>query len=147
MNPDFVGLLRELSEADARFLIVGAYAVTFHSRPRATGDLDIWVESTPDNAARVMTALRAFGAPLQDLKADDLATPGVVYQIGVPPRRIDLLTSLTGLTFEEAWVGRITGPFGDLECPFIGRGELVRNKRALGRPRDLADLEMLGESD
>jgi hypothetical protein len=146
MNPDFVGLLRALSEADARFLIVGAYAVTFHSRPRATGDLDIWVESTPGNAARVMQALRAFGAPLQDLKSDDLATPGVVYQIGVPPRRIDLLTSLTGLTFDEAWAGRITGPFGDLECPFIGRGELVRNKRALGRPRDLADLEMLGES-
>lgn len=145
MNPDFVSLLRALSEADARFLIVGAYAVTFHSRPRATGDLDIWVEATPGNAARVLQALRAFGAPLQDLKPDDLATPGVVYQIGVPPRRIDLLTSLTGLTFEEAWAGRITGPFGDLVCPFIGRDELVRNKRALGRPRDLADLEMLGE--
>ncbi|TMQ69707.1 MAG: hypothetical protein E6K81_14320 [Candidatus Eisenbacteria bacterium] len=146
MNPAFVGLLRALSEADARYLIVGAYAVTFHSRPRATGDLDIWVEATPGNAARVMRALEAFGAPLQELSAADLVTPGIVYQIGVPPRRIDILTSLTGLTFDEAWRGHVTGPFGDLECPFIGRAELARNKRALGRPRDLADLEMLGES-
>ena len=147
MNPAFVGLLRALSEADARYLIVGAYAVTFHSRPRATGNLDIWVEATPGNAARVMRALEAFGAPLQELSAADLVTPGIVYQIGVPPRRIDILTSLTGLTFDEAWRGHVTGPFGDLECPFIGRAELARNKRALGRPRDLADLEMLGESD
>ena len=146
MNPAFVGLLRALSEADARYLIVGAYAVTFHSRPRATGDLDIWVEATPGNAARVMRALEAFGAPLQELSAADLVTPGIVYQIGVPPRRIDILTSLTGLTFDEAWRGHVTGPFGDLECPVIGRAELARNKRALGRPRDLADLEMLGES-
>lgn len=146
MNPDFIGLLRALSEADARYLIVGAYAVTFHSRPRATGDLDVWVEPTPGNAARVMSALGAFGAPLQDLATDDLSTPGIVYQIGVPPRRIDLLTSLTGLTFEEAWKGRVTGAFGEIECPFIGRAELVRNKRALGRLRDLADLELLGDS-
>jgi hypothetical protein len=145
MNPDFVALLRALSEADARYLIVGAYAVTFHSRPRATADLDIWVEATPGNAARVMKALQVFGAPLQDLRTADLATPGLVYQIGVPPRRIDVLTSLTGVDFAESWAGRVTGPFGELECPFIGRAELVRNKRALGRPRDLADLELLGE--
>ena len=119
--------------------------MTFHSRPRATGDLDVWVEPTAANAARVIRALEAFGAPLQDLDAADLVTPGIVYQIGVPPRRIDILTSLTGLTFDEAWTGRVTGPFGDLECPFIGRAELTRNKRALGRPRDLADLEMLCE--
>ena len=146
MNPDFVALLRALSEADARYLIVGAYAVTFHSRPRATGDLDIWVEATPGNAARVMRALEEFGAPLTDLSEADLAAPGIVYQIGVPPRRIDLLTSITGVAFGEAWAGRVAGPFGGLECPFIGRAELARNKRALGRPRDLADLEMLGES-
>jgi hypothetical protein len=146
MNPDFVALLRALSDAEARYLIVGAYAVTFHSRPRATGDLDVWVEATPGNAAKVMDALRAFGAPLQGLSEADLASPGVVYQIGVPPRRIDLLTSLTGVGFDEAWPNRAMGAFGDLECPFIGRGELTRNKRALGRPRDLADLELLGET-
>ncbi|MEK7331280.1 MAG: hypothetical protein AAB290_04100 [Candidatus Eisenbacteria bacterium] len=144
MNSDFIALLRELSAAEARFLVVGAYAVTFHSRPRATGDLDLWVEPTAENAARVIRALRAFGAPLQDLSEADLRTPGMVYQIGVPPRRVDLLTSLTGLEFTEAWRERVTGRMGDLECPFIGRAQLIHNKRALGRPRDLADLELLG---
>lgn len=144
MSSDFIALLRDLSAADARFLVVGAYAVALHSRPRATGDLDLWVESTPENAARVLRALKTFGAPLQDLTESDLATPGMVYQIGVPPRRIDLLTSLTGLEFSEAWGARVTGRIGDVECPFIGREHLIRNKRALGRPRDLADLELLG---
>jgi hypothetical protein len=145
MNPDFVGLLRALSAAEARYLIVGAYAVTFHSRPRATGDLDIWVDATPTNASRVMRALLEFGAPLMDLTDSDLATPGIVYQIGVPPRRIDLLTSITGVTFDEAWPSRVSGAFGEIEVPFIGRAELARNKRALGRRQDLADLDLLGE--
>lgn len=143
MNPDFVALLRELSAAEARFLVVGGYAVSFHSRPRATGDIDVWVEPTTANATRVFQALRAFGAPLQDLVEADLAQPDVVYQIGVPPRRIDLLTSLTGLSFDEAWVDRTPGLLGGLEVSFIGREALIRNKRALGRARDLADLESL----
>jgi len=143
VNPDFVALLRELSAAEARFIVVGAYAVTFHARPRATGDLDLWIEATPANAARVFRALRTFGAPLEDLSEADLAQPDVVYQIGVPPRRIDLLTTLAGLSFTEAWAGRVAGRFGELEVPFIGREALIRNKRALGRPRDLADLELL----
>ncbi len=83
---------------------------------------------------------------MQDLEDVDLATPGIVYQIGVPPRRIDILTSLTGVTFDGAWASRARGPFGELQCPFIGRAELARNNRALGRPRDRADLELLGES-
>jgi len=143
VNPDFVALLRELSAAEARFLVVGGYAVSFHSRPRATGDIDVWVEPTAANATRVFQALRAFGAPLQDLAEADLAQPDVVYQIGVPPRRIDLLTSLTGLSFDQAWVDRTPGLLGGLEVSFIGREALIRNKRALGRARDLADLESL----
>jgi hypothetical protein len=143
VNPDFVALLRELSVAEARFLVVGAYAVTLHARPRATGDLDLWVEATPANASRVLAALRGFGAPLQNLSEADLARPDIVYQIGVPPRRIDLLTSLTGVSFDEAWRDRATSRIGDLDVPFIGREALIRNKRALGRPRDLADLEYL----
>lgn len=143
MNPDFVALLRELSDAEARFLVVGGYAVSFHSRPRATGDLDVWVEPTASNAARVFRALRAFGAPLQDLAEADLTKPDVVYQVGMPPCRVDLLTSLTGVEFAAAWAQRVTGRVGDLDVPFIGRAALVRNKRALGRPRDLADLESL----
>jgi len=143
VNPDFAALLRELSAAEARFMVVGGYAVSFHSRPRATGDIDVWVEPTAANAARVFRALRAFGAPLQGLVEADLTQPEVVYQIGVPPRRIDLLTSLTGLNFDEAWAERTPGLLGGLEVHFLGREALIRNKRALGRARDLADLESL----
>ena len=145
MNPDFVALLRELAAADARFLVVGAYALAHHARPRATGDLDVWVEPTHENAARVHAALLAFGAPLSDLSIEDLCQPDLVYQIGVAPRRIDILTSLTGVTFPEAWQSRVVGPFGDTSCAYLGRQQLIQNKRALGRPRDLADLEALGE--
>lgn len=126
-------------------MVVGAYALAHHARPRATGDLDIWIDPTPENAARVHAALRAFGAPLADLRPEELTQPELVYQIGVPPRRIDILTTLTGLTFSEAWKTRVEGRFGDLTCAFLGRDQLIRNKRALGRPRDLADLESLGE--
>src|SRR6188474_347908 len=107
MNPDFVDLLRAFVAADVRFLIVGAYALALHGRPRATGDLDVWVDATPENAARVMRALAAFGAPLADIAADDFARGGVTYQIGVPPGRIDILTDLTGLAFADAWADRV----------------------------------------
>jgi len=120
--------------------------VNLHSRPRATGDLDLWLERTPENARRVMSALRAFGAPLAELSEPALLEPDVVFQLGVPPRRIDLLTSLTGLRFEEAWPNREVRAVGGIDCGFLGRADLVRNKRALGRPRDLADLEALGEA-
>jgi hypothetical protein len=143
VNPDFVDLLRAFIAADVRFLIVGAYALALHGRPRATGDLDIWVDATPENAPRVMQALAAFGAPVSDISAEDFSAPGVVYQIGVPPARIDILTALTGLTFDDAWVGRIRRPFGDVEVDFIGREAFVRNKRATGRPKDLGDIDGL----
>jgi hypothetical protein len=144
MSPDFVEMLAELRAADAEFLVVGAHAVAAHGRPRATGDLDLWVRSTPDNARRVYAALERFGAPLQDLTVTDLVTPDVVYQIGVPPARIDILTSISGVTFEEGWTNRIAMMVGGLEVPVLGRDELIRNKRAAGRPRDLADLADLG---
>jgi hypothetical protein len=143
MNQDFVDLLRAFAGADVRFMIVGAYALALHGRPRATGDLDIWVDATPDNAPRVIRALAEFGAPLAKISAADFAAPGVVYQIGVPPGRIDILTELTGITFSEAWPTRVRRPFGDVEADFIGRDALLRNKRALGRPKDLGDIEAL----
>lgn len=143
MNPDFVDLLRAFSEADVRFLVVGAYALAHHGRPRATGDLDIWVDATPANAPRVMRALSAFGAPVNQVTVDDFAAPGVVFQMGVPPGRIDVLTDLTGLTFEEAWVARERGVFGERAVDFIGRDAFIRNKRATGRTKDLSDIEGL----
>lgn len=145
MNPDFLDLLREFIAADVRFLIVGAYALGLHGRPRATGDLDVWIEATPENASRVMRALAAFGAPAADISADDFAREGATYQIGLPPRRIDILTELTGLTFAEAWVDRVRGPFGEIEIDFIGRAAFIRNKRSTGRPKDLVDIEGMNE--
>jgi len=143
MNPDFVDLLRAFSAADVRFLVVGAYALAVHGRPRATGDLDVWVDPTPTNAARVMRALTVFGAPMEAIAERDFATPGITYQIGVVPRRIDVLTDLTGLTFDDAWSARVRHPFGDIEVDFIGRDHFVQNKRATGRAKDLADVEGL----
>ena len=143
MNPDFHDLLRALRDADARFLVVGAYAVAFHGEPRATGDLDIWIEATPENAQRVYTALRTFGAPLQELTEADLATPDVVFQIGVPPRRVDILTSITGVSFAETWPDRASATYGDVGFSIIGRDALIRNKLALGRPKDLLDVDLL----
>jgi hypothetical protein len=141
MNQDFVDLLRAFVAADVRFLIVGAYALAHHGRPRATGDLDVWIEATPANAARVMAALVAFGAPLQDVAEQDFARPGVVFQIGVPPGRIDIVTELTGVSFAEAWPDRDPGRFGDFTADFIGRDAFLRNKRATGRAKDLGDIE------
>ena len=143
MNQDFVDLLRAFKDADVRFLVVGAYALAHHGRPRATGDLDVWVDATPDNARRVMHALSAFGAPLQDVHERDFAQPGTVLQLGVPPVRIDILTELTGVRFGEAWPTRASGSFGELEVHFIGRDAFIANKRATGRAKDLGDIEGL----
>ncbi len=143
MNPDFVDLLRAFSAADVRFLVVGAYALAHHGRPRATGDLDVWVEATAENAPRVMRALAAFGAPLDQVAQDDFARPGVVFQMGVPPGRIDVLTELTGIQFEQAWATREPGALGDVAVAFIGRDAFIRNKRATGRTKDLGDIEGL----
>jgi hypothetical protein len=143
MNPDFIDLLRALRDADARFLVVGAYALAHFGRPRATGDLDIWVDATPTNAPRVMRALSVFGAPLQEVTERDFSRPGLVFQVGVPPGRIDILTELTAVTFEEAWATRDRGQFGELMVDFIGRDAFIRNKRATGRAKDLGDIEGL----
>lgn len=143
MNEDFLDLLRAFADAEVRFLVVGAYALGLHGRPRATGDLDLWVEPTAENARRVMQALSAFGAPMDAIAESDFSRPGVAYQIGLPPRRIDLLTELTGLTFAEAWPGRVRAPFGTVHVDFIGLADFVRNKRETGRLKDLADIEGL----
>jgi hypothetical protein len=140
MNDDFLDLLTALNAAEARFLVVGAYAVGVHGRPRATKDLDVWIEASADNARRVMQALRDFGAPLGDLIEGDLETPGTGFKMGEPPSRIDILTQIEGVHFEEAWPRRIETSFGAVKCGVIGRTDLLANKRAAGRPQDLADV-------
>jgi len=141
MNQDFVDLLQSFIDHDVRFMVVGAYALAVHGRPRATGDLDVWVEPSPGNAARVMEALAAFGAPMGDVSEADFAAPGVVYQMGVPPGRIDILTALTGISFAEAWPQRVLQPLGAMRVPVIGREWFIRNKKATGRAKDLGDIE------
>jgi hypothetical protein len=143
MNDDFVDLLRAFSEADVRFLVVGAYALAVHGHPRATGDLDVWVEATPENAERVFRALRTFGAPMLDVTPADFAGGSLVYQIGLPPRRIDVLTALTGLTFEQAWGDRVRRVLAGVEVDVIGRASYLLNKKVTGRPQDLADIARL----
>lgn len=143
MNQDFVDLLRAFAAHSVRFLVVGAYALAVHGRPRATGDLDVWVDPTPENAGRVWSALRAFGAPLDDVSQRDFAAPGIVFQIGVPPGRIDILTQLTALSFDEAWPSRLRGPFGPIAVDFIGREAFIHNKRATGRDKDRVDAQSL----
>ncbi len=140
---DLHDLLKAFIDHDVRFLIVGGYALAVHGHPRATGDLDVWIECNKANAARAYEALRAFGAPLQELRVEDLKTPGTVYQIGLPPVRIDILTRITGVEFEPAWSDRVDTEIDDLRVPVIGRQALLVNKRALGRTRDRADVEML----
>jgi hypothetical protein len=148
MNRDFVEMLSALSEAGVEYLVVGAHALAAHGIPRATGDIDIWVRPSPENAKKVRAALAAFGAPLFDLTLDDLSRPGTVFQIGVPPGRIDILTAITGVTFEEAWPRRTSVDLQGIVAPLIGRADFIANKRATGRPKDLADLALLsGPSD
>ena len=140
---EFVALL---NLHDVRYLIVGAHALSFHGHPRYTGDLDIFVSSDSENATKCLAAIDQFGLGSLGLSSDDLESPERVIQLGVSPNRIDLLTSLTGIEFEDAWGDRMEADFDDVPMHFLSRAHLVTNKRALGRPRDLADLERLGES-
>lgn len=144
MNEDFLDLLSALCAANAKFLIVGAYAVGIHGRPRATKDLDVWIEASVENASRVMDALVHFGAPLQGLTTGDLAVPGTGFMMGLPPRRIDILTQISGVDFIDAWTNRKEADAGPgVRCAFIGLNELIQNKKAAGRPQDLADVDAL----
>jgi hypothetical protein len=143
INPDFRDLFAALNDAGAKYLLVGGYALAVHAAPRFTRDLDVWVESSPANAARVMAALRAFGAPLESLAEADLARADIVFQMGLPPNRIDLVTGIDGVGFDEAWPARVSTTYGDQDVPVIGRAHLVANKRATGRPQDALDADLL----
>jgi len=148
MNEDFIDILFAFEQEQVEYLLVGAFAVAANGAPRFTGDLDLWTRPTPDNAVRVLRALVRFGAPVvaHGLLEDDFSRAGAVYQMGLPPRRIDVLTTIDGVTFDEAWPNRIVAQVGDLQLPFLGLKSLVKNKRAAGRTKDLLDIELLREA-
>lgn len=146
MNPDFKDMLSALNARKAEYMIVGAYALATYGYPRATGDIDIWVRCTVENAEKVLQALKDFGAPLFDQTLEDLSIPGVVFQIGVPPRRIDFLTSISGVSFEESWPERKQVEISGLTLNVLSRAKLIANKRAAGRPKDLLDVDELERS-
>lgn len=149
LNDDFRDMFTCLIEQGVDYVVVGAHALAMHGIPRATGDIDILVRPSADNAARVVRALERFGAPLEahGIAASDFEREGNVYQVGLPPRRIDLLTSITGVDIEDAFRTRVEASVGALRLQFIGRAALLQNKRATDRPKDRADvieLEKLG---
>ena len=143
LNADFRDLLCALNGAGARYLLVGGYAVSYHAEPRFTKDLDVWVEPSTSNAPRVLAALREFGAPLAGLTEQDLVRPDLIYQIGVPPNRIDVLTGQGDIPFERAWPNRVEATYADVSVPVIGRLDLIAIKRRVVRPQDLIDADRL----
>ena len=143
VNSDFSDLLLALNAEGVRYLVVGGLALAYHDRPRSTKDLDIWAEPTAENARRVYAALAVFGAPLDKMTVDDFAEPDLVFQIGVAPLRVDIMTSITGVSFSDAWAGRQAAKYGDVRVNVIGKEALIANKRAIGRAQDLADVEAL----
>jgi len=148
MNEDWADVLVTLLSAGVRFIVVGAHALAVHGVPRATQDLDVWVEPTPENATKVWAALTSFGAPLKALgiSQDDFLRPDTVVQVGLAPNRIDVLTTISGVgDFSRAWNQRVEREVRGTLIPFLDRETLIENKRASGRLKDLADIEALGE--
>ena len=144
LAPDFDEFFGSLIASGVEFLVVGAYALAFHGAPRFTGDIDVFVNPTLENAECLRAALEAFGFPAAGLRAADLVDPRRILQMGIEPVQIHVMSDISGVTWTEAWDGRETGRCGSHELPFIGRREFVRNKQASGRLKDLADIEALG---
>jgi hypothetical protein len=142
-NSDFKDLLNVLNHCEAKYLVVGGYAVMLYTEPRYTKDLDIWIDATPQNAERVFRALAEFGAPLAGIGAEEFAKNDLIYQLGVPPSRIDVLTSISGVNFEDAWARRVESDFDDVRASFISIEHLIKNKKSTGRLADLVDCEVL----
>jgi len=143
LNEDYKEMLQELSAEKVRFLLVGAYALAAHGYPRATIDLDIWVMPSADNAEAVLRALRRFGAPVSNLTKQYLQEAGTVFQIGVAPRRIDIMTTASGLEFNDAFNNSLAVDIEGIPVHVPSINDLIRNKKAVGRTKDLADVEAL----
>lgn len=143
MNRNFRDILLALSAENVEFLVVGAYALAIHGLVRATGDLDIWINPTPENAKRVWLALLRFGAPLASMQDRDFESTDIVFRMGLPPNQVDLLTSISGLTFDEAWPNRLEQTIEGTLVHVLGRADQLRNKRSTGRPKDKLDADWL----
>jgi len=145
IQPDFRDLLKLFNAHNVDYLIVGGYALAFHGAPRYTGDIDLFVKPDEINARNIIEALKKFGFNAEGFSLSDFSKPEKVIQLGAPPVRVDIVTSLSGVSWEEAFSGRIEGKYGDITVYYIGRDQFILNKSAIGRKRDLADLEALGE--
>lgn len=146
VQKDFKELLELLNRHEAKYVIVGAYALAFYGHPRYTGDLDILIAPEIDNANKIINAIKEFGLALKNLKAEDFLISERVIQLGISPLRIDILTSLTGLTWKQVFSNKMQGEYAGVPVYFIGKEELKINKKALGRHKDLADLESIKEN-
>ena len=143
LNPDFRDMLSCLRDEETEFIVVGAYALAAHGFTRSTGDIDIWVRNSPENARRVMRALVRFGAPVSSLSEEDFTSSDTILQLGVEPCRIDLLTSITGVGFDEAWGNKVAVMIGDLDLYILSKEDLLKNKSATGRDKDKGDVAWL----
>lgn len=143
LNSDFKDMLSALKQEKAEYLLVEGYALAAHGQPRATGDMDLWVRPSEENARKVWSALAKFGAPLSDTPFSYFAHPDHVFQIGLPPNRIDVLTSVAGVEFDEAWPSRLLTQVDGIKITVIGWKHLLQNKKAAGRPKDLVDVNTL----
>ena len=146
IQKDFKELLELLNAHKVEYLVVGGYALAFHGAPRFTGDIDIFIKPESENAKRILIALEEFGFGSMNLSESDFTSPKNVIQLGVPPVRVDIMTSLTGVSWQEAQAGKVAGNYGDTPVYFISKEDFIANKMALGRKKDLADLEALGQS-
>ncbi|GKT10621.1 hypothetical protein [Desulforhabdus sp. TSK] len=145
VQPDFRDLLELFNRHQVEFMLVGGYALAFHGVPRYTGDMDVFVRVSAKNAMRIIAALNEFGFGAAGLTTEDFLKENMVVQLGVPPVRVDIVTSLTGISWEEAYSNKVQGKYGNVPVFYIGRQEFISNKKATGRHKDLADLEALGE--
>lgn len=143
LNPDFRDILLAFEREQVEFLIVGAYALSAHGISRYTGDIDLWVRPTPENAARVWQALQRFKAPMSKITQADFCNPDNVYQMGLPPYQIDVLTSISGVEFESAYADRRILSIDDLRMPFLSLNDMLVNKRESGRDKDLVDVKLI----
>lgn len=146
LNQDYKEMLSTLLEEDVKFLLVGAYALAAHGYPRATGDIDIFIQPDEINAEKVYKALGRFGAPLQSISVLDLSTSGTIFQIGVAPRRIDIINSIDGVTFEDAYKARVIVEIESLSIPILSKNDMIKNKNSTGRPKDKVDADTLMNS-